>query len=179
MRRVHIIFLSLLFLMHCSSVKDSAGLSGQGEGNIEEHRTVLKVDGMILGEFDISDIRTEEFPWFDKNFVGYDIDQMKLNQIRTRLQDIKILCFAGTWCSDTHRELPRMWRILFDAQADPDIMKMYGIDRNKMSPNGEAAMFQIKLSPTFIFLRNGVELGRIEEQPRKSLESDMLDIITK
>ncbi len=138
-----------------------------------------KIDGMLLGEFDVGDINTPEFPWFAKNFNLYDPDQSQFVKLIRNLRDVKILCFAGTWCTDTQRELPRMLRILQEIQADPEMMTMIGIDRNKMSTDGSAAEYKITFSPTFIFLRDGKEIGRIEESPKKSLELDMVDLCKK
>jgi hypothetical protein len=37
--------------------------------------------------------------------------------------------------------------------------------------------FKIKKTPTFIILRNQVEIGRIVERPEISLEADLLKIL--
>jgi thioredoxin-related protein len=37
--------------------------------------------------------------------------------------------------------------------------------------------FQIKKTPTFVFLRNQKEIGRIVEMPEISLEADLLKIL--
>ena len=36
----------------------------------------------------------------------------------------------------------------------------------------------IQRTPTFIFFKNGVEIGRIVETPRDSLENDILKIVS-
>jgi len=51
-------------------------------------------------------------------------------------------------------------------------------DNYKRSPNGEEWGLNILRVPTIIFYKNGREINRIIETPNKSLEADMLKILT-
>jgi thiol-disulfide isomerase/thioredoxin len=115
--------------------------------------------------------------WFGRDFTGYTPAQVFLADMPDAMRDVEILCVLGTWCSDSRREVPRLIRIMQITGLDPAKLKMVGADRNKMSPAGESAVYQIEKVPTFVFLRNGAEIGRIVETPRHSIERDMLAII--
>jgi hypothetical protein len=52
-----------------------------------------------------------------------------------------------------------------------------GLDREKKSPEFKNEQGDIEYVPTFIFFRNGQELGRIIESPIQSLEKDLRQII--
>jgi hypothetical protein len=115
--------------------------------------------------------------WFGEEYLGYQPVAMYLDRIPDLLSDVDIICVLGTWCSDSRREVPRMIRILQSKNLPPEKMRMIGVDREKRSPNGEAAQYGVERVPTFIFIRGGQELGRIVETPLASLEKDMLGII--
>lgn len=52
-------------------------------------------------------------------------------------------------------------------------------DRRKTSPDGAEKGWNIEYVPTFIFLKNDKEVGRIVETPAVSLEKDMVNILLK
>ena len=52
------------------------------------------------------------------------------------------------------------------------------MDRNKTTPDTYENGLNITNVPTFIFYEKGVEINRIVESPIKSLEEDMLEILT-
>jgi hypothetical protein len=53
-----------------------------------------------------------------------------------------------------------------------------GVDNAKLSPVGEYDKLNIQLVPTFIFYKNNNEVGRIIENPRTSLEQDIVNILS-
>src|SRR5688500_7800061 len=50
--------------------------------------------------------------WYNKNYAGYTIDSNTANQIIPLLKNKEFLLFMGTWCGDSRREVPRMYKIL-------------------------------------------------------------------
>lgn len=105
---------------------------------------------------------------------------------------LTILTFFGSWCSDSKREVPRLFATLSLAGNQNFSVKLFGLDRTKKDGGGFTEAFNITHVPTFIFLRgeanfssNGqhlheppfVELGRIVEKPMVSLEQDWADIL--
>jgi hypothetical protein len=116
--------------------------------------------------------------WFGKDFVNYTPEDRYLDEIPQNMKGVKIVCVLGTWCDDSKREVPRLIRIFQLRAIDPDLLTMFGVDRNKVSPDGETAQYAIERVPTFIFLKDGKELGRIVETPISTLfEKDMLLIL--
>ena len=49
--------------------------------------------------------------------------------------------------------------------------------RNKKTPDNLQEGFDLIRVPTFIFFKNGKEVGRFVERPRETLEKDMLKIL--
>ncbi len=130
----------------------------------------------LLGPLTIEDLL--DLPeWFGEDFIGYLPDPQYADQLNAALEDVEMVCVLATWCSDSKREVPRMLRIMQYANIPPEKLRMIGVDREKQSPGGEAAPYDITLVPTFIFFRDGKELGRIVEAPLATLEKDILGIV--
>jgi len=56
-------------------------------------------------------------------------------------------------------------------------MRLIMLDRDKKSGQNIEDGKDIHHVPTFIFLKNGTEIGRIVESPIESLEEDMFNIL--
>jgi thiol-disulfide isomerase/thioredoxin len=87
------------------------------------------------------------------------------------------MVFLGSWCGDTKRELPRFLKIMEFLKFPETKIKLIGVDRTKKAPVYTENIWNIEFVPTFIFLKNGMEIGRIVEQPVASLEQDMKQIL--
>jgi thiol-disulfide isomerase/thioredoxin len=84
----------------------------------------------------------------------------------------------GTWCGDSKRETPRFFKIMEQADFDFDKnFKLIALNRLKRTPDNLQADYNIIRIPTFIFYRQGKELGRYVEYPRESMEKDILKIL--
>ena len=84
----------------------------------------------------------------------------------------------GTWCRDSKREVPRIYRILDAVSFDKSRLTLINLDRTKSSPKGKEESLNIHHVPTLILYRSGIEIGRIIESPIKSLEKDIAAILT-
>lgn len=119
--------------------------------------------------------------WFTKNYDEYQIQQEKLNGIKSKFKDISITIFMATWCGDSKREVPRFLKIMKHLQF-PDnqltTINLYLDDPNyKQSIDHEEVGLNIHRVPTFIFYKKGAEIGRIVEGPTNSLETDIAQIL--
>lgn len=92
-------------------------------------------------------------------------------------QGVDVLVFYGQWCVDSKREVPRFMRIVEASGWERGRIRYYALDRSKKSGDGLTDKYSVELVPTFIFLRNNEELGRIVESPRATLEGDMIQIL--
>jgi len=115
--------------------------------------------------------------WFNKNYKTYLVDENSLAQIdKSKLKDLKVKAFMGTWCHDSNREMPRLIRVC-EELGIADQLYLYGVDVNKKSLNGEEEGYKIKKTPTIIFLLDGEEIGRVLEEPKVSFEAFMAKIL--
>ena len=112
-------------------------------------------------------------------YPQYRPDQAKIAQLSQSLQGVEIYVAGGAWCDDTRREVPRLVALLDQCNFPANNFHYSGVNRAKkpLNENGFAAKPGLTLVPLIAVYRNGVELGRITEIPKKSLEADLLDIL--
>ncbi len=97
--------------------------------------------------------------------------------LKTDFDGVLIKVILGDWCEDSQREVPRFMRI---SEVIPKSMlqiEYFLVDRDKYCADPAVQELKVPYVPTFIFYRNGAEIGRIVETPEKSLEEDMLLIL--
>lgn len=115
--------------------------------------------------------------WFESMYDLYNVDSLVANECKPMLKNVEITIVMGTWCSDSRREVPRLFKILDYLKYPSDNVTIIAIDRNKKGRGDDIKNLNIELIPTIIFYRNKKEIGRIVESPKVSLEKDMLKIL--
>lgn len=116
--------------------------------------------------------------WLTINYKSYKLDSSTYkNLVQTDLDSLSFLIFAGSWCSDTKLELPRFLKVIDTLNLGKNPLDMYFLDLNKKSKFVTPSVYNISLVPTFVVLRAGKEIGRIEETPKESIEKDVLKIL--
>ncbi len=115
--------------------------------------------------------------WFDSEYESYVIDTATLDEIGEIPDEIKITIVMGTWCSDSHMQVPRLYKILDYLQYPSEEVTLIAVDREKKGLEGEVTDLNIEFVPTIIFYDNEEEIGRIIEAPEETLEKDILSIM--
>jgi len=134
---------------------------------------------ILLGEINLQALQKEPYKeWFKNNHDSYQPNTALLEQLKQQLKKHRIQLFLGTWCSDSHREVPNFIKILQAADFPINNLEMVAMDRDKENPAEEKKGWNINYVPTFIFVKDGKEVNRIVEMPLESLEKDMLKILT-
>ncbi|RRQ46280.1 TlpA family protein disulfide reductase [Chryseobacterium sp. SC28] len=167
----------LLGLLACMLVGSCA------ERVIVNREVESKNDGkMLLGTQTLDQFRKEPFKtWFDEEYNRYQIDPATLAELKKeKLNSYGLVVFVGTWCEDSHREFPRLIKILENVKYNPERMQIIAVNRKKESPSGEEGLYNISKVPTIIVKKYGKEIGRITEMPETGfLEKDLLNILKK
>ncbi|WP_208997329.1 TlpA family protein disulfide reductase [Patiriisocius marinistellae] len=136
-------------------------------------------DKMLLGAINkkgLSDLKM--FPWMDEEMKSYEPEATTLKKIKENLSGVKIKAFMGTWCEDSQREIPRLYKILEATDFDLSNMEIVAVSHDKETPSGFEKNLNIEFVPTLIFYKNDKELGRFVEYAQENLETDILKIIT-
>jgi hypothetical protein len=74
-------------------------------------------------------------------------------------------------------KFPGFFKVLDHVEFPAETMKLVMVDRDKKSGTDAEDGKNIHHVPTFIFYKDGMELGRIVETPIESLEDDIFNIL--
>lgn len=138
---------------------------------------------MLLGKIQKADLLKAPYnEWFDKEYNAYEPDAEIINELKKKeLWSYTFTIFLGTWCADSHREVPRFVKVLECMGVSPEKIQYIALNTgdnvHKQSPTGEERGKYIFRVPTFIISTSGTEVSRIVEYPVVSLESDLFQII--
>ncbi|MEO5592110.1 MAG: hypothetical protein ABIR15_20365 [Chitinophagaceae bacterium] len=176
MRFICIAAMALVF--HSCQRKNIVQIS---EGNKPAHSDASG-NPMLLGMHKKEDLQQLPYAaWFDKNYTDYTMDSVTANQLRPLVKNKKFEIFMGTWCGDSKREVPRMFKLLEYAGVQPSQIKMIMVDNHdstyKQSPGYEEKGKAIHRVPDLIVYSGKKEINRIVEYPVISLEQDLLAIL--
>lgn len=90
-----------------------------------------------------------------------------------KLAGKEVLVLLGTWCHDSAREVPRLLKLLDQSKVNIKSLKLIAVGYDKRDPQGIAAHYNLKYTPTIIVLDEGEELTRVVETPTHSLAHDL------
>lgn len=181
--------LTLLFFIFCLTIglhscspKTGGQLPAASAATLNQKVTSHEGEPILLGQVNRTGFQQAPFNgWFESTYADYKPRESALEGVAQALKDVRITVFMGTWCSDSQMEVPQFYRILDYLKYPEKNLTVYAVDnhpdRNKTTPGGETAANKIEFVPTFIFFRDGKEIGRITEYPQKSLEADMASIV--
>lgn len=112
--------------------------------------------------------------------------------LKSKNQQLKIVALGADWCPDCNKNVPRMIKLVKQLKnRDIEFRILYGImvnalhkpvelkwHKTRSPPEAVNPKFELEKIPTFYFFnKNGDYLGQIEENPKKTIEEDILEII--
>jgi thiol-disulfide isomerase/thioredoxin len=135
---------------------------------------------VLIGYLTREGLRGEVFgAFYEDEYRIYEPSEKVVETLRRLPAGWETTVVLGTWCSDSQREVPRFLRVADEAGIPDSLITLIGVDRKKEAKGIELDDLEIQLVPTFIFYRNGKEMGRIVETPKDNLETDMLVILAR
>ncbi|WP_027379377.1 TlpA family protein disulfide reductase [Chryseobacterium daeguense] len=119
--------------------------------------------------------------WYVKEHDEYAVDQKAIAELKkAKFTSYDLVVFMGTWCEDSHRDFPRLMKILEELKYPENRLTIIAVNRKKESPNGDEGLYNIQKVPTIIVQKYGKELGRIIEMPTTGyIERDLVNIVKK
>lgn len=121
---------------------------------------------------------TSEYgPKFTKEATEYKANKRIL--AKGNFDGVTVKVILGLWCGDSHRQVPRFMEMCNGKAMRNVSVRYYAVNKNKYCPDSDIQQLQIEFVPTFVFYRNGHEIGRIIETPEGSLEEHTLKIVGK
>ncbi len=116
---------------------------------------------------------------YDTMYESYAPDAAVLSSLKPLMEGVKITIVMGTWCGDSKLQVPHFYKITDQLGIAAEDMTLICVDGEKKAEHGLIDGMNIERVPTFIFSKDGKEIGRIVESPRDTLEKDALDLFSK
>jgi len=132
----------------------------------------------LCGPFDINELEKNPLyaSWYTQYYDAFKITNKNYSWSK-EFDDIEVEIYMGTWCWDSKIWVPRfikIWDMMGLEREKLHFIALYDIaNRYKKGPNGEEKGKKIYRIPTFIFKRDGKEIGRIVETPQNDLLTDI------
>lgn len=173
-----------LFFLLSALLVSCTPKSGQQMVTQNINQEVLDIDGepILLGMIDRAGLMRENYrSWFQTSYDNHQPDPAVLEDMRGRMADKQFVIFLGTWCTDSHREVPHFFKIADALGIAESQIQMYAVTNDpqkyRTTPQGYENGWDIELVPTIIMLQDGQELGRIVEASYPSLVENLRDML--
>lgn len=119
--------------------------------------------------------------WFNPGYESYVPDSIAVAALTELPETVEIEVYLGTWCSDSTRDLPRLYRVMDAAGIREEKTRMYALSDHpgtfKQSPGGTEEDYLIHRTPTILVLQDGQEMGRIVQNANQTIEQDLVNIL--
>jgi hypothetical protein len=116
-------------------------------------------------------------PQWQEKYDQYAPAQEMLEVIKPRLAGLSVDVVLGLWCPDSRNHVPPFLKIMNSIGTSVPV-RYFSAPRKA---NGEVKYYheewKVERVPTFIFYRDGKEIGRIVENPKSGMLEDMMDLI--
>lgn len=119
------------------------------------------------------------FDWMREGMKAYKPNSDAVSYLWKNLPSYRLVVLMGTWCSDSHELIPKLAKVLDQAEYPMQQLSIWGVDRRMNSGGPERSKYHLKKVPTIIVFKGKHELGRIVESVHTSVEADLARIIAR
>lgn len=151
------------------------------EGRIEfgslEYDYVIEPLPPLVGELSRAELERRQ-PAYLRRALDYRPDPEKIAVLGALEDEFEIVAFFGTWCQICKHTLPALLATLDAADSATFHLTLIGTDEDMSVPEEWIVEYDLEFTPTIVVLRQGIELGRIQEEALVSVEADLVEIIS-
>jgi thiol-disulfide isomerase/thioredoxin len=161
-----VLVLLIVSAFSCSSKKNMVNATKDASGN-------------LVGIAAKENFQVEPYnAWFQPNYDSYTLNAEVIEKLKPIINNVTIKAFMGTWCGDSQQQTPVFYKILDATGFNYKNLQLIAVNRSKSTPDNLQEGFDIVRVPTFIFYKEGKEIGRFVEYPRETVENDILKIVS-
>jgi hypothetical protein len=128
---------------------------------------------LMIGKIETKQLK--EYSWYEKNFAEYQPDNTIVKQLEMFGPRVKVMIVMGTWCGDSHEHVPAFMKTA--SMCGISQFEIIGVDRRKKCPFPDISSLNIEYVPTFFVFYDNVLIGKIVENPKKTIEADLLELL--
>jgi thiol-disulfide isomerase/thioredoxin len=130
---------------------------------------------LLRGIITLQDIKGDtSFTWYAEALKYYRPNAALVAAFKEKAGQFTLLLFTGTWCHDSQQITPKYFKCLEAAGIADSVCTIVATDRNKKTIAHLHDVFNVINVPTIIVLKNGKEVGRIEEYGKTGLPDQEL-----
>jgi len=120
------------------------------------------------------------FTWMKNDISWYKPNAACLANLIPVKDSIQLIVFIGTWCEDSHNVFPQLLKLLDQVKFSADRLTIIGIDRKKQTLGSLSEALGITKAPTILVMKNGKEIGRVEEYGKYGIyDQELAEIFAK
>ncbi len=109
--------------------------------------------------------------------AAYKPDPEAIKRIRACARPTEIIVFFGTWCDVCAQRMPAFIKII-ETAGNPNLRVRYiSVAAQFSEPRELIQQYRVALTPTFVVLQGGAEIGRIDKAPSPTIERMLADIL--
>lgn len=172
-----LIALTIISFISCGNTVNKSQTEDKSNEELEENNPQKD---LLIGEFHKEDLQEKPFStWFTPRYEEFSPETESMEIIKENIGDYEIKVLMGTWCGDSKRELPKLLKILDNANYKYDQLDLVAVDYNKQTPSKIEEELEVERVPTIIFYKNGKEVNRfVEYSQEESIEEDIAKIVS-
>jgi thiol-disulfide isomerase/thioredoxin len=166
--------LLLITATNCGGSQQTEPVANQTEPVTQEEQSDI-----LVGKIEHKELQQPAFSaWYDPMYKSFKPNDEALQTIKENINEYDIVMFMGTWCADSQREVPKLYKILELSDYDLDRMEVRAVREDKTLPDDRQKEFDVTYVPTIIFYKDGEEAGRFVEYPQEDFEDDIAKIVS-
>lgn len=120
------------------------------------------------------------FAWMKNDISWYKPNAACVANLIPVKDSIQLIIFIGTWCEDSHIVLPQLLRMLDQVKFAADHLTIIGVDRSKHTLGSLSAALGVTKAPTILVMKNGREIGRVEEYGKYGVyDQELAEVLAK
>lgn len=120
------------------------------------------------------------FAWMKNDISWYKPNAACVANLLPVKDSIQLIVFIGTWCEDSHNVFPQLLKLLDQVKFSADRLTIIGIDRKKQTLGFLSEALAITKAPTILVMKNGKEIGRVEEYGKYGIyDQELAEIFAK
>ncbi len=140
-------------------------------------RDSVRNRSVMVDFIDRQGLQTGEFAEsYASEYPAYLPEVGIIEELKKAMVDIQIVVIMATWCGDSKEQIPRFLKVLDQVGVSDDRCSMIGVDSQKLARDLDVTVYGVTRVPTFIIYKHEIEIGRIIETPKTTLEKDLLEI---
>src|SRR5690606_5012093 len=116
------------------------------------------------------------FNWNDA-LNDYEPDSVSISILKEKLPAYQLSVFLGTWCEDSHRLIPQLYKVLQEAGYPLEQVGLEALDQNKKGRNNSEQQYDVLFVHTILVFKEGVLIGKITETVQESIEGDLANMM--